>query len=381
MAVPSPYYTEEHHAFRASVRRFVEREIEPHVETWEAAGELPRELHRKAAAAGLLGIGYPEEFGGTAPDDPFLRLILAEEVARAGSGGVHASLFTHGIAIPPIVAVGSDELKRRVLPPVLAGEKIAALAITEPGGGSDVANLRTRGRREGEELVIDGEKTLITSGMRADFYSVAVRTGGPGAGGVSLVLIERERAGFTRSKLEKMGWWCSDTATLRFEGVRVPMANVIGGENQGFRAIMLNFNAERFGLAALALGFAQLCRDEALAWARQRQTFGKPLIGHQAIRHLLADMTMKVNATRAFIENLGWRLKHGEQPVSDICLAKNLATEVNEFCADAAVQIFGGMGFMRGTKVERVYRETKVLTIGGGSREIMKDLAMRQLPT
>jgi acyl-CoA dehydrogenase len=376
-----PAVTEEHEAFRATARRFVEREILPHAAAWDEAGTFPRELYRKAAAAGLFAPGFPEEFGGF-PADNFYRIGSAEEFARAGVGGVSASLFSHTIGAPPIAAAGSDELKRRVLPAILSGEKISALCITEPSGGSDVANLRTKAIRDGSDFVVDGEKTFITSGMRADYYTVAVRTGGAGAGGVSLLLVERDRPGFTRTELKKMGWWCSDTATLSFDAVRVPAANLIGEENAGFRAIMRNFNAERLSMAAGAVGFAQACLDDALDWARQRQTFGRPLVGHQAIRHKLVDMQARVHAARALLYDTAWKL--GEAPrepvlVAQLAMLKNVATDTMQYCADAAVQVLGGAGFVRGTRAERVYREAKVMQIGGGSTEIMKDLAARQL--
>jgi len=376
-----PALTAEHEAFRDSVRRFVAREIAPHAAEWDEAGEFPRELYRTAAAAGLLGIGFPEEYGGT-PADHFYRIICAEEFAQAGVGGLSASLFSHTIGAPPIAAVGSDELKRRVLPEILSGEKISALAIAEPGGGSDVANLATRARREGGEYVVDGEKAFITSGMRADYYTVAVRTGGPGASGVSLLLIERDRAGFTRTPLKKMGWWCSDTALLRFDGVRVPAANLIGEENRGFRAIMLNFNAERLAIAAGAVGFAQACLEDALAWARERKTFGSPLIAHQAIRHRLVDMQARIDAARALLYDTAWRLAEAPREprwIARLAMLKNVATDAMQACADGAVQVLGGAGFVRGSRAERIYREAKVMQIGGGSTEIMKDLAAKQL--
>src|SRR6185436_13743042 len=298
---------EEHEAFRDTVRRFVEREIMPHATAWDEAGEFPRELYRKAAQAGLLGVGYPEEYGGT-PADYFFRIVSGEEFARAGCGGLSASLFSHTIGSPPIAAVGSDELKKRVLPEILSGTKISALAITEPQGGSDVASLKMKAVREGNEFVVNGEKTFITSGVRADYYTVAVRTGGPGAAGVSLLLIERDRPGFTRTPLKKMGWWCSDTALLHFDKVRVPVANLIGEENQGFRAIMLNFNSERLSMAAGAVGYAQACLEDAIAWARERKTFGQPLVEHQAIRHKLVDMQTRVHAARALLYDTAWKL-------------------------------------------------------------------------
>ena len=376
-----PALTEEHEAWRGTVRRFVEREILPNATKWDEAGEFPRELYGKAAAAGLLGVGFPEEFGGT-PADYFFRIVSAEEFARAGTGGLSASLFSHTIGAPPIAAEGSAELKRRVLPAIIAGEKISALAITEPSGGSDVASLRTSARLEKGEYIVNGEKTFITSGMRADYYTVAVRTGGPGAAGVSLLLIERDRPGFTRAPLEKMGWWCSDTASLHFADVRVPAANLIGEENAGFRAIMRNFNSERLGMAAGAVGFAQACLEDALEWARARQTFGKRLIEHQAIRHKLVDMQARVHAARALLYDTAWKLREAPREASHIALLamlKNVATDAMQACADAAVQTLGGAGFIRGSRAERIYREAKVMQIGGGSTEIMKDLAARQL--
>ena len=378
---PHPALTEEHEAYRQTVRRFVEREIIPHAAAWDEAGEFPRELYRKAAGAGLLGVGYPEQYGGT-PADYFFRIVSAEEFARAGCGGVSASLFSHTIGSPPIAAVGSDELKKRVLPDILAGTKISALAITEPQGGSDVANLRTKAAKDKGDYIVNGEKTFITSGIRADYYTVAVRTGGPGAAGVSLLLIERERAGFTRTPLKKMGWWCSDTATLHFDNVRVPAANLIGEENKGFRAIMLNFNSERLSMAASAVGYAQACLEDALAWARERKTFGRPLAEHQAIRHKLVDMQTRVHAARAMLYDTAWKLDgapRDKDHIAQLAMLKNFATDAMQFCADAAVQTLGGAGFIRGTRAERVYREAKVMQIGGGSTEIMKDLAAKQM--
>jgi acyl-CoA dehydrogenase len=374
-------FTPEHEAWRQTVRRFVAKEVTPYVSAWDEANEFPRELYLKAGAAGILGVGFPEEYGGT-PADFFFRIISAEEFAQAGAGGLSASLFSHTIGAPPIASAGSEALKRRVLPSVLSGEKICALAITEPGGGSDVANLATKARREGNEYVVDGEKTFITSGMRADYYTVAVRTGGPGAAGVSLLVIERDRPGFSRALLDKMGWWCSDTATLRFDGVRVPAENLLGDENAGFRIIMRNFNSERLGMAAGAVGFAQACLDDAVAWARDRKTFGRHLIEHQAIRHKLVDMQTRIHAARAMLYDTATKIAEAPrepQYIAQLCMLKNFATDTMQHCADAAVQTLGGAGFVRGTRAERIYREAKVMQIGGGSTEIMKDLAARQL--
>jgi acyl-CoA dehydrogenase len=374
----SPYYTPEHAAFRESARRFVAKEIEPYATQWDEAGEFPRELYRKASAAGFLQLGFPEDYGGI-PCDRYFRLIWAQELARAGAGGISASLNSHTIGAPPIVRFGSEAMKQRVLPPILAGEKISALAITEPGAGSDVAGIKTTARRHGDYYVVRGEKTFITSGMRADFCTVAVRTGGPGMGGISLLLIERDTPGVTRTPLKKMGWWASDTATLHFDDCRVPVENLIGPENGGFKVIMANFNDERLGMAYGANGFARVAFEEALAYARMRETFGKPLIANQVIRHKLVDMLQRVTATQSLIEQIVWRVERGHYVVPELCMLKNQATQTLAFCASEAVQIFGGAGFMRGSKVERIYREVKVNAIGGGSEEIMKDLAARQM--
>jgi acyl-CoA dehydrogenase len=379
MAESSPFYNADHETFRQQVRRFVEKEVVPNIDQWEAAESLPRELHRKASEAGVLQIGFPEEYGGVAVPDQFYLIVLTEELARAGSGGLIASLMSHGIGTPPVMHVGTPEQKRRFLAPVMAGEKISALAITEASGGSDVANIKARAVRDGDHYIVNGSKSFITSGMRADFLTTAVRTGGEGMGGVSLLVIEGDTPGLTRSAMHKMGWWCSDTATLYFDNCRVPVANRLGPENQGFMAIMMNFNNERIMLAAQAYAFAKVCYEDSLAYARERQTFGKPLIRNQVIRHKLVDMRTRIDAVKAHLDMLAWRVGQRQMPIAEVCMLKIHATSMLEWVANEAMQIFGGAGYLRGAKVERIYRETKVLTIGGGSLEIMKDLAGRQM--
>jgi len=374
----SPFYNADHIAFRDVIRRFVQNEIEPFATEWDEAGGFPRELYEKAAAIGLLGLGFPEEYGGT-PCDQFMWIVATQELARAAAGGVSASLNSHSIGAPPIARAGSPELKARVLPEILSGKKISALAITEPSGGSDVANLRTRAVRDGDHYVVNGEKTFITSGMRADYITTAVRTGGDGPGGVSLLLIPGDTPGLTRTPLKKMGWWASDTATLHFDNCRVPAANLLGTEGAGFMIIMMNFNSERLTMAAGCIAASKVCLDEATAYAKQRVTFGKPLVKHQVIRHKLVDMAQKIAASQAMLELLAWRVDQGESPIAEICMLKNQATQTMAFCASEAVQIFGGAGYMRGVKVERIYRDVKVNAIGGGTEEIMKDLASRQM--
>ena len=375
---PSAEFSPEHETFRATVKRFVDQELMPHIDAWDEAESFPRELYRKAADIGLLGLGFPGEFGGI-PGDLFHELVMHEELTRCASGGLLASLFSHTIGAPPIVAGGSAELKARLLPAILSGEKISALAITEPSGGSDVANLTTRAVRDGDHYIVNGSKTFITSGMRADVITVALRTGGPGAGGVSALLVDGDTPGLTRTPLKKMGWWCSDTAQLHFENCRIPAANLLGRESGGFEIIMRNFNHERLMLAMQACGFARVCLDEASAWAMERRTFGQRLVEHQAVRHKLVAMATRIEATRAMLEDLARRGTQGQMPVAQVCMAKNFAAQTMQFCADQAVQILGGMGFMRGTKAERIYREVKVYMIGGGAEEILNDLSALQL--
>jgi acyl-CoA dehydrogenase len=374
-------------ALTETVKRFTLERIAPHVSAWDEAGEFPRELYREAAAIGLLGLGYDEALGGT-PAPYALRNVIATTMARySGSGGLLASLFSLNIGMPPVARHGSIDLQQEVIPAVLRGEKIAALAITEPGAGSDVASLRTTAKREGNEWVIDGEKVFITSGMRADWITMAVRTGdsgSKGSGGLSMVLVPGDAKGLSRTRLDKMGWWCSDTAHLRMDGVRVPARNLLGQEGAGFRMVMTNFNGERLAMSAMALGFAQACFDEALDWARQRKAFGSALVDKQVIRHKLVDMQMRIESTQAWLGAVTaladeGKLESDPDCVAQVCMLKNHATQAMQFCADQAVQILGGMGYMRGTKCERIYREVKVMMIGGGAEEIMKDLAARQL--
>ena len=379
--------TEDLRLLAETAERFAKTEIAPNLEAWEKAGELPRSLHRRAAELGLLGLGYPEALGGTpAPWAP--RNVLAATLARHGaSGGLMASLFSHNIGLPPIQRHGSAALQAEIIPDVLRGERISALGITEPGGGTDVASLRTTAVRDGDDYVVNGEKIFITSGMRADWITAAVRTDpkvkGPMA--VSMLVIPGNTPGVSRSRLDKMGWHCSDTAHLRFDNVRVPARYLVGEEGQGFKMIMTNFNGERLSMAAMSLGFSERCYDDALDWARQRKTFGMAIIDHQVIRHKLMDMKTRIESTRAWLDAVTARADSGDKAakgaewVAQVCLLKNHATRTMQFCADAAVQILGGMGFMQGTAAERIYREVKVMMIGGGTEEIMKELASRQL--
>lgn len=376
----SPFETEERQAFRAALRDFIAREIRPNADAWDEAGEVPWALHRKAGELGYFGFGIDGRYGGLGFDDAFMRAIYAEEISQCGATGVPADLGARSISVGPIHALGSEEIKQRVLPPVLSGDKGSSLAITEPSGGSDVANLRTRARRDGDHYVLDGSKTFITGGMRSDFFVVAARTGRSGMTGISLFLVEADTPGFSRQPLErKMGWWCSDTAALYFDGCRVPASHLLGPENRGFLAVMNNFNYERFFMAAQCLGMMKACFEDAAAWARERQTFGKRLIEHQVIRHKFAEMSARIDATEALIGNIAWLINEGEMPVAEISKSKFFASKALEYCASEAMQILGGAGFLRGNRIERIYREVKVMAIGGGSEEILHDLAARQM--
>ncbi|WP_243614371.1 acyl-CoA dehydrogenase family protein [Shimia aestuarii] len=377
------YFNETHEMVRDAARRFVEREVKPYVDDWEEAGHFPRDLYEKAGALGLLGIGYPEDIGGSG-GDVFQKVAWIEELMRAGSGGLAASLGSLDIGLPPMVRFGSEDLRRKVVPQVLSGEKIAALAITEPGGGSDVANLQTKAHREmvnGREVfVVNGAKTFITSGCRADFYTVAVRTGAEGYGGVSLLLVPRETPGFSASApLRKMGWWASDTAELSFENCVVPVENLIGEENQGFRIITSNFQSERLTLAVMANMTGELAFEAARAYAQERKAFGAALTAHQTIRHKLADMATLLEASREFTYRCAARMEAGEVIFKEISMAKNVATDMCDKVTYDAVQILGGMGYMRETLVERLYRDARILSIGGGTREIMNEIIAKQL--
>ncbi len=378
--LPNPHLGPEHEAWRAQLRRFIDSEIMPYAEQWDEAGEIPAELWPKAASVGLLGLGYPDVYGGVSEGtDIWYSWIATEELARVGVGGVPASLMVHSIGLPPVLNWGSEAMKQAVAPAVLAGEKHISLGITEPGAGSDVAGIATTAVRDGDHYIVNGSKTYITGGMRADWVSTAVRTGAGGAGGVSMLLIPCDAEGFSRTPLtRKQGWWASDTATLYFDNVRVPADQLLGEENRGFLVIMTNFNMERMALAAGMEAQARVCLEDAVAWASERRTFGKRLADHQVIRHKIAQMKQKINATQAYLRICYENIAAGQASPGDIAMLKVQASETLEFCAREAMQILGGIGYMRGNRVERIYREVRVNAIGGGSEEIMRDLAARQ---
>lgn len=370
------FETEEHAALRAQVRRWAEREVAPHADAWEEAEEFPRSLYQSAAAAGILGVAYPEALGGVGGDLSHAVVAAEEMIVRGRSVGTTVGLGSHAIALPPILRAGTEAQKARWVPPVLRGEWVASLAITEPSGGSDVASLRTRAVRDGDHYVVNGAKTFITSGARADLVTVAVRTGEGGHGGISLLVVERGTPGFTVGrKLKKMGWWASDTAELFFEDCRVPAENLLGDEGSGFVAIMQNFVHERVFLAAQCVAIATLALEESVRYVRERSAFGRPIAGFQVVRHKLADMTTALAAARALTGEVVQRSLRGDDDAPALAaMAKNAATDMCTRVCDEAVQLHGGYGYMREYVVERLYRDARLFPIGGGTREIMNEI-------
>ncbi|MCW3813152.1 acyl-CoA dehydrogenase family protein [Micromonospora sp. DR5-3] len=367
--------TPERRQLRELTRAFVTREVLPYLDGWERAGEVPRSLHETAAKLGLLGIGFPESVGGSG-GNLLDSIIVTEEIIRSGgSSGLIAALFTHGIALPHLVASGNDDLIDRYVRPTLAGTMLGALAITEPDGGSDVAGIRTCARRDGDHYVVNGSKTYITSGVRADFVTTAVCADFPGSGELALLVIEKGAPGFTVGRrLEKLGWHCSDTAELSFVDVRVPVANRIGPEDTGFITIMQHFATERLSLATQAYATAQRCVELAIRWCRDRSTFGRPLAGRQLIRHRLAEMHTRAEAARAYVHEVAARVAAGEPVVTEVAMAKNVAVAACDHVVDAALQLHGGFGYLRDAEVERHYRDARILGIGGGTTEIMNEI-------
>ena len=346
--------TDEQLALRDSARRFTENEILPHLDEWEETGELPRSLHRATAAAGLLAVGYPEAVGGDG-GDLLDACALQEGFMEAGaSGGLMASLFTHGIALPHMIAHGSPQLIDRYVRPTLAGEMIGSLAVTEPGGGSDVAGITTKAVRDGDRYIVNGAKTFITSGVRADFVTTAVRTGGPGHGGISILVVDTDTPGFTVTRaLRKMGWHCSDTAELSFLDVEVPADNLVGEEGRGFVYIAEQFVVERIFLALMGYGHAARALALAAQYCQDRVTFGKPLVANQVVRAKLVEMHRQVEVARTYTLEVARRHVAGETVIAEACLAKQTAVDAAVAVTNDAVQLFGGAGYMHGTEVER----------------------------
>ena len=376
---PTPPFTEEHEELRASARGFIERELTPHAQQWEDEQWFPDELFGKLAAQGLLGLKYPEQYGGQGGD--YLHdAVLCEEMARIGSGGTAAGLGAHiNIATPPIWKFGTEEQKQRYLVPAIRGERIGALGITEPGAGSDVAALRTRAEPTAGGWVVNGEKTYITNGVRCDFVVTAVKTTAEGGHhGISFLIIDRGE-GVSSSKLQKLGWHASDTATISFEDVFVPQENLLGGLHEGFALIMANFQWERLAMALGAVGAMQIAWERTAAFARERQAFGRPLSSHQTIRHRLVDLATSAYTARCVTYDALRRFVAGEEPLREVTMAKLLTQRAAYELMDGCLQIHGGAGYMREYWVERAARDARLGPIGGGSDEIMREILGRVL--
>ena len=371
-----PMFSEEHDIFRDTVRRFVEKELAPHAEEWEEAEEFPSSVFSRMGELGLLGLNYPVEYGGQGADFIF-SIILAEELARCGMAGLQTAVGVHnGMATPPIYKFGTVEQKRRYLVPACRGEKISALAITEPNAGSDVAAIQAKARRDGDEWVIDGSKTFITNGCRADFVVLLARTSpGKGHGGISLFVVDKGAPGFSVArKLKKVGMCCSDTAELLFEECRVPAEALIGEEGKGFEQIMWELQGERIVAAAFCVGRAQICLELAMQYARERVQFGRPIAAFQVTRHRLADMAAEIEAMRQFTYNVAWAFQQGEVPVKEISMVKLLSAQMAFRVADQALQIHGGYGYIMEYPIQRYWRDIRLTRIGGGTDEIMKEI-------
>ena len=376
----NPFDTEERKTFREMVSKFLEAEIWPYVDEWDEAGEYPHEINEKVCELGVFGFGIDEKYGGLGFDDQFMRKDVSVEMGRTSAGGLFASVGSRNIMLGPLTELANEKIKLKALPDLMSGKKGGSLGITEPGGGSDVARMKTTAQKDGNEWVLNGSKTFITGGMQASYFVIGARTGKEGLGGISLFFVEADTPGFTRSSIDKkMGWWSSDTATLYFDNCRIPADNLMGEENKGFLAIMNNFNYERYMMGAQMLGMAKRCFEECVRYSQERQTFGKNLIEHQVIRHKLADMSAKIDAMDAYLNQVAQLMNDGEMPVAEISKIKFYCSECIESIASEAMQIFGGAGYLRGNAVERIYREVKVMAIGGGSKEIMKDLTVKQL--
>jgi acyl-CoA dehydrogenase len=377
----NPPFTEEHEQFREAVRRFVETELAPHAREWEDAQWFPNDVFTRLAELGYLGLKYPEEYGGEGGDYVY-DAVFTEELSRCGSGGVAAGIGAHiGIATPPIWKFGTEEQKQRWLVPAIKGQKIAALGITEPDAGSDVASIRTQARKVEGGYVVNGSKTFITNGVRADLVLTAVKTTDAGGHhGISFLVLEKGMPGFTVSrKLEKMGWHASDTGELAFQDVEVPAENLLGEENKGFYLIMANFQWERLLMSLGAVGAMQRLLETTIEFAKERRTFGKPISAHQAIRHQITDMAVKLERGRAVTYNALRLFAEGHDAIKEVTAAK-LVTQRDCFeVADTAVQIHGGAGYMREYDVERAARDARLGPIGGGTDEIMREILAKQL--
>lgn len=365
------YDTPDYELLRDQVAKFIAREVEPHGQQWEEQGFVPRDVLRRMGEAGLFGLMYEGAYGG-AESDAMTNLVFAEALSQSTFAGFIITVLVHtDMASPHLHHAGSAAQKDKYLPRVIAGELITAVAITEPGAGSDVAGIRTTARRDGDDWVINGTKMFITNGVHANLYFVAAKTG-PGKREVSMFIVEKGTPGFSVGRaLKKTGWLSSDTAELVFDNVRVPAANLLGEEGKGFYSVMKNFQTERIALAAMAVGHCQQALRLTLDYVRQRQAFGGPLWDQQVIRQRLSMLDAKTRAARQFMYHCAWRVTQGHDIVQDVSMLKALTGELVNEVVQACQQFHGGMGYIRETAIERLWRDARVLAIGGGATEVM----------
>ena len=374
------YFSEEHELFRQSVKQFIEAEVKPHIQQWETEEKIPRELFTKMASHGFLGINFPEAYGGT-NNDFWYSVVYLEELNKAGFAGISAAVSVHQyMATNHIAQAGNEALKRKYLPKAISGEWIGSIAITEPGAGSDVANIRTTATRDGDFYVINGSKTFITNGVYGNFVTLACKTDpSAGVGGISLIVVDQGTPGFTTRKLDKMGWKSSDTAEMFFDNVRVPVSQLVGKEGQGFFYIMESFQLERLTAGVMGIAAAEDMLELTLKYMHERAAFGKPLAKFQVLRHKLVDLIMEVEITKQFVYNCCWKQVNNIFAVKECSMAKLKATELCKIVSDECLQIFGGYGCMTGFPIERAYRDARIGTIVAGTTEIMKEIIAKSV--
>jgi alkylation response protein AidB-like acyl-CoA dehydrogenase/putative sterol carrier protein len=377
--MPSIHFTEEHDEFRRTVRKFIEKEVAPHADEWEEKGGVPREIFRRMGELGFLGINFPERYGGVEAD-LFFAVAFIEELPRSMMGGFCAAVTVQQfMATQHIYKFGSEELKQRYVVPSIAGAKVGALAVTEPDTGSDVAAIRTKAVRDGDEYVVNGAKTFITNGAEGDFFTLAVKTApAAGAAGISLLAVDADLPGVTVARrLKKLGLKSSDTAELVFEDVRVPVSNLIGQEDMGFYYLMEAFQLERLVSAAISVGSCDVCIEKTLEYMKERTVFSRPLTKFQVLTHRMAQMATEVEAARQLTHQATWLLEKGLQAVRECSMAKLYATEVNNRVADACLQTYGGWGYMEEYPMARFFRDARSSTIVAGSSEVMREIISR----
>ena len=375
----SYFFTEEHELFRQSLRAFLEKEVKPNIEQWEADGETPRHIYKRFGEMGYLGIPYAEEYGGLALDAMF-GVVYTEEMTKMNSGGFFTSIGAHtGLALAHINGEGNEVQKQKYLTAGIKGTLIGCLAITEPGGGSDVAKLRTTALRDGDHFVINGSKTFISNGVLSDYIIAAVRTGGEGAKGVSMIIIDRDTPGVSATKLKKLGWHASDTGEIAFDDVRVPVENLLGQENKGFFYIMQHFASERLGMALIGVAQAQLAIDLAINYMAEREAFGRPINKFQVLRHRIAQLSSEVMANKIFVYTLYQRYERGEYIIKEAAMAKLVGTQLSDKVCYECMRIFGGYGYMESYPMARLLRDSQLGTIGGGTSEILCEIISKML--